>query len=471
MPFNTYTFICFFAIVLIVHTLLRNWRAQKINLLIASYLFYSAWNPVFVLLLIFSTVADWVIANKIHYAKESWEKKRFLIFSLVINLGLLAYFKYGNFFLENFAELINAAGVNYQPAKADIILPVGISFYTFQTLSYTIDVYRGKISPSKSLTDYALYVAFFPQLVAGPIVRASDFLPQCETPRRASQDQLGWGLALLTMGLFIKIIFADAIFAPVVDKVYENPQQFGKVETWAAIFAFSGQIFCDFSGYSTCAIGAALCLGFILPDNFKAPYAALGFRDFWHRWHISLSTWLRDYLYISLGGNRVSSARTQLNIIMTMLIGGLWHGASWLFIMWGGLHGLYLVIENILRRFVKVQIKGVIEIALIVLTFLIVSLTWVFFRAENFKDAIQIFNNLILSNSTKELTLSGEELGLSLLASFILVTWHILIRNDSIEVFYKNISPYSRGLLLTSQLLIIYLFASGDDRAFIYFQF
>lgn len=472
MPFNTYTFICFFAIVLVLHTLLRNWQAQKINLLIASYLFYSAWNPVFVLLLMFSSLADWILAHKIHNSEQAPVKKQFLILSLLINLGLLAYFKYGNFFLENIVQLINTTDFNYQPAKADIILPVGISFYTFQTLSYTIDVYRGKITPGKSLTDYALYVAFFPQLVAGPIVRASDFLPQCETPRRATQDQLGWGLALLTMGLFVKIIFADTIFAPVVDKVYENPQQFGNVETWTAIFAFSGQIFCDFSGYSTCAIGAALCLGFILPDNFKAPYAAVGFRDFWHRWHISLSTWLRDYLYISLGGNRASTARTQVNLMVTMLIGGLWHGASWLFILWGGLHGIYLVIENALRRIIKLEAKGVIEIALILFTFLMVSLTWVFFRAKTLSDAIQIFNNLAISSpSSKELTLSGEEIGLALFASLILIVWQVLIRKHSIESFYKNISPLSRGLLLTSQLLIIFLFASGDDRAFIYFQF
>ncbi|MEK8015506.1 MAG: MBOAT family O-acyltransferase, partial [Candidatus Parabeggiatoa sp.] len=347
---------------------------------------------------------------------------------MVINLGLLGYFKYGAFLLENTIHLLSTVGIIFQPASFDIILPVGISFYTFQTLSYSLDVYRGKLKPGNSLLDYALYVSFFPQLVAGPIVRAGDFLPQCEKPRRASQDQLGWGLSLLTIGLFMKIILADTLFAPVVDKVYDNPEQFGNIETWTAILSFSGQIFCDFAGYSTCAIGIALCLGFVLPDNFKAPYAALGFKDFWQRWHISLSSWFRDYVYISLGGNRLSVTRTHLNVMITMLIAGLWHGASWMFVLWGGLHGFYLFIENKIRASIhsNVQRSWVTQLALIILTYLIVSLTWILFRAENLNDAAIILSHLYSSSShPNRMILSFFEINMALLASFVLLAWHI----------------------------------------------
>jgi alginate O-acetyltransferase complex protein AlgI len=471
MPFNTYTFFAFFIILLVVHYSLRNWKAQKINLLIASYLFYSAWNPAFVLLLLLSTACDWVIAKKIHQSRDLKKRKGYLILSLAFNLGLLGYFKYGGFLVDNSIYFLNLMGIDFQPAKLDIILPVGISFYTFQTLSYSIDVYREKIKPGKSLLDYALFVSFFPQLVAGPIVRAADFIPQCETPRKASKDQFGWGLSLLTIGLFMKIIIADTLLAPVVDKVYQAPEYFGSIETWAAIFAFSGQIFCDFSGYSTCAIGVALCLGFVLPDNFKAPYAALGFKDFWNRWHISLSTWLRDYLYISLGGNRISTSRTSINVMITMLIGGLWHGASWLFVIWGGLHGCYLIIENKIRIYFVKEINFITQLLLIILTYITVSLTWVFFRAENLNDATTIFNN-IYSSSVQQPSLNGlsiTEINITLLISILLLSWHVFIRNHSVENFYTKTHPVLRGGFLLTQIIIIFLFASGDDRAFIYF--
>jgi alginate O-acetyltransferase complex protein AlgI len=474
MPFNTYTFFAFFAVLLIVHYSLRNWKAQKINLLTASYLFYSAWNPVFVLLLILSTVCDWYIAKKIFNSNHQKKRKSYLVFSLLLNLGLLSYFKYGGFFLENSIYVLSLMGVVFKPVDIDIILPVGISFYTFQTLSYSLDVYRRKIKPGKSLLDYALYVSFFPQLVAGPIVRANDFIPQCETPRKPSQDQFGWGLSLLTIGLFMKMIIADELLAPVVDKVYQAPELYGSIETWAAIFAFSGQIFCDFSGYSTCAIGAALCLGFVLPDNFKAPYAAVGFKDFWSRWHISLSTWLRDYLYISLGGNRISVRRTSINLMITMLIGGLWHGASWLFVIWGGLHGCYLIIENKIRTLHVNEVSIITRFFIIILTYIVVSLTWVFFRSQNMHDAMTIFSNIYNATPAKQSWQDGltvSEINISLLIALLLLFWHIYIRESSIESFYSKIHPIFRSVLLLSQIAIIFLFSSGDDRAFIYFQF
>jgi len=473
MPFNTYTFICFFFILLAIHYSLKNWKAQKANLLIASYLFYAAWNPAFIVLLYLSTLGDWILAKKIYTSSTAASKRIYLALSLGLNLGLLGYFKYGSFLLENSIQALALVGINYQPVPMDIILPIGISFYTFQTLSYSLDVYRGKLKPGNSLLDYSLYVSFFPQLVAGPIVRAGDFLPQCEVPRKASLDQFGWGLSLLTIGLFMKIIIADTILAPVVDTVYSNPTESGTIETWVAIFAFSGQIFCDFSGYSTCAIGIALCLGFILPDNFKAPYAALGFRDFWRRWHISLSSWLRDYVYISLGGNRGLAIRTSVNIMITMLVGGLWHGATWMFVIWGGLHGLFLVIENWFRIHLPVNnLTQLTKVLLIIVTYVLVSLTWVFFRAENIDHASLLLSHLILSGQRYTYPiLSNTEVSLALLTSFSLLAWQIYQRESTLEGFFSRLHPIARGLILASQLIIIYLYASGDDRAFIYFQF
>ena len=272
-----------------------------------------------------------------------------LVASLAVNLGLLGFFKYRVFFLENFVALLNSVGVDFHPARPSIILPVGISFYTFQTLSYTLDIYMGKMKPARSFLDYALFVTFFPQLVAGPIVRAAHFLPQCEDARRTTLSQLGWGLSLILFGLFQKSVIADGLMAPVVERVYDSGEVLSFGAGWVGTLAFAMQIFCDFSGYSTCAIGTAMCLGFWLPVNFRSPYAAIGFSDFWRRWHVSLSSWLRDYLYIPLGGNRKGTARTYVNLMITMLLGGLWHGASWNFVIWGGLHGVYLIVERLLK--------------------------------------------------------------------------------------------------------------------------
>jgi len=348
MVFNSLTFLVFFCVVLGLHQLPLPWRVKKGNLLAASYLFYAAWNPIFVLLLWTSTIVDWFVAKWIVRTDGRAGKRGILLLSLVVNLGFLGYFKYGTFLLENWAGLLKVFGLTYHPLVSPIVLPVGISFYTFETLSYTLEVYRGQVPPWDSFLDFALFVAFFPHLVAGPIVRAADFLPQCRTPKRVTAPQLGWGLSLLAFGLFEKVVVADALLAPVADQVYSSWEKAGCFDAWIGTLAFSGQIFFDFAGYSLCAIGAALCLGFVLKDNFHLPYAAIGFSDFWRRWHLSLSTWLRDYLYISLGGNRRGEARTYVNLMLTMLIGGLWHGASWRFVVWGGLHGMYLIVERIL---------------------------------------------------------------------------------------------------------------------------
>ncbi|HEX5132591.1 MAG TPA: MBOAT family O-acyltransferase, partial [Candidatus Krumholzibacteria bacterium] len=396
MIFNSLTFVVFFAVVLGLHSLPLPWRVKKFNLLVASYVFYAAWNPPFVILLWLSTIVDW-FASRWMYASPTRRSRRLLMLaSLVTNLGLLGFFKYGTFLLDNFVVLMRAFGVEYSPPASHIVLPVGISFYTFQTLSYTLDVYRGRCKPWDSGLDFALYVTFFPQLVAGPIVRATDFLPQLVEPKRASGRYLSWGLTLLAIGLFEKMILADSICAPVSDMVYSATAQAGMLDAWIGTLAFSAQIFFDFSGYSTCAIGAAMCLGFALPDNFLYPYGAVGFSDFWRRWHISLSTWLRDYLYIPLGGNR--KGNVNVNLMTTMLLGGLWHGAGWTFVAWGGLHGAYLVGERGARRlwgeaaWVR---RELVRFALGVATYVLVCFTWVFFRAHTFADAWRVIRAML----------------------------------------------------------------------------
>ena len=349
MVFNSLTFAVFFATVLGLYYATRSWTARKAVLLVSSYLFYAAWNPPFVLLIWISTIIDWYAARALAQQTDLTRKRLLLAVSVCSNLGLLSFFKYGNFFLDNFVATVAVLGIDYSPPELDIILPVGISFYTFQTLSYSIDVYRGSLKPTRSFLDFALFVTFFPQLVAGPIVRAADFLPQCVQPRKLEPGYFGWGVTLMTIGIFQKVVLADSLVAPVADRVYAPGAATTFGDAWIGTLAFSAQIFFDFAGYSTVAIGAALCLGFALPDNFRSPYASRGFSEFWRRWHISLSSWLRDYLYISLGGNRISYRRTTINLAMTMLLGGLWHGASWRFIVWGALHGIYLVVERVLR--------------------------------------------------------------------------------------------------------------------------
>ncbi|HPF37866.1 MAG TPA: MBOAT family protein [Phycisphaerae bacterium] len=471
MIFNSLTFLVFFGIVLCLHMAPLSWRAKKLNLLVASYIFYAAWNPPFVALIWLSTLVDWFAAKWMNASDNPNRRRALMLVSLVTNLGLLGYFKYGGFLLENFVELLRMSGVSYRPPTSNIVLPVGISFYTFQTLSYTIDVYRRNLQPCKSFLDFALFVTFFPQLVAGPIVRASDFLPQCAEPRQANPRQLGWGFCLLAVGLFEKVVLADGILAPVADQVYDNATGVGFVDAWLGTIAFSGQIFCDFAGYSTCAIGAAMCLGFVLPDNFRFPYAAMGFSDFWRRWHISLSTWLRDYLYIPLGGNRHGRVRTNVNLMATMLIGGLWHGASWRFVVWGGLHGLYLVAERVARHFwsdAQWAQRRYGRVFLAALTYLLVCVTWVFFRAPDFGAAWEVVTAMFTRPPgfpTQPFAIGSVGL---VTACLLIGQW--MLRDSSIEATADKLPSWARSLVLIAILVSLAL-VQEDDRAFIYFQF
>jgi D-alanyl-lipoteichoic acid acyltransferase DltB (MBOAT superfamily) len=472
MTFNSLTFLVFFAIVLAIHHLPISARARKLNLVAFSYLFYAAWNPPFVALLWLSTTVDWVVSGRMGRNPSPAKRKALLIVSLSTNLGLLATFKYGDFLLSNFSQLLSSFGIAYQPPAMNIILPVGISFYTFQTLSYTIEVYRGRLKPWPSLLDFALFVSFFPQLVAGPIVRATDFLPQCIEPRRATRNQLSWGLTMLTIGVAQKVVLADTLLAPVVDKVYDASASAGSLIAWIATFAFSAQIFFDFAGYSSCAIGIALCLGFTLPANFRSPYAAVGFSDFWRRWHISLSSWLRDYLYISLGGNRKGLKRTQVNLVITMLLGGLWHGASWNFVVWGGLHGGYLLIERVAQVIVggaRWTQLWVVRFAAGTLTYLLVCIAWVFFRAQSFSDAANILHALF-HYVPNAIPIPGRELLLAAPTIIMMLVTHLLLRNTTFDQVWARVPWWIQSIFLSILLMSVAL-VPGADRAFIYFQF
>lgn len=466
MLFNSLSFLVFFAVVLLLHHFLSPGRPRRTLLLVASYLFYAAWNPPYLLILIFSTVLDWWLARRIWYASNPAHRKLLLLASLVANLSLLGFFKYGSFALENAQALLALAGVSYVPPEWDIVLPVGISFYTFASLSYTIDVYRREIEADTPILEYALFVAFFPHLVAGPIVRAKVLLPQIATAREATKDQLGWGLTLVVLGLFCKSVLADACLAPVVDAVYGMPEAHPGLGAVAGIFGFAGQIYFDFGGYSLCAIGLALCFGYAFPDNFRFPYGARGFSDFWRRWHISLSTWLRDYLYIPLGGNRRGEWRTCRNLMLTMLIGGLWHGASWMFVAWGGLHGSYLIAERWLRRARPRWFVGAPnDVVVTLVTFLLVCLAWIPFRAPDIHAAVGV----LAASFHKGGATQAEWLALLVVAASF--AWQWRVRDSSLEEMANEWSGLVRTAAAAACMIGVFLASGGDDRAFIYFQF
>lgn len=473
MLFNSLTFVLFIAIVLGVFSLRLPWKLRKSFLLLASYAFYAAWSPPFVVLLWISTAVDWLVARRMYREQHKGMRRLLLWVSLAVNLGMLGFFKYGTFLLEAFRDLLAMVDIAYQPPEVSIILPIGISFYTFQTLSYTIDVYLRRSEPEESFLDFALFVTFFPQLVAGPIVRPYQLIPQFKHPVRATRDQLFWGLLLFTIGLFEKVILADAALSAISDTVFNSPKPVACLDAWAAVLAFSGQIFFDFAGYSMCAIGISMSLGFSLPDNFRCPYAAIGFSDFWQRWHISLSGWLRDYLYIPLGGNRQGPRRTQINLMLTMLLGGLWHGAAWRFVVWGGIHGGYLVIERWLQRLFPREtpsMQSLFRIPLALATFLAVSLTWVLFRAETFSGAIDIYAALlglhddpVLWLETFDFLLCGTVVG-----GMLTVQW--VMRDRRLEDVVSQ-CPWWAIALFWSTLLTLIVLARGQSNAFIYFQF
>ena len=490
MVFNSYTFIAFFIVMLLLHNMPFSWKTKKINLLIASYIFYAAWNPPFILLLWLSTVVDFFVGRALYNQENKYKRRLLLVVSLIGNLGMLCFFKYGGFLLENFTHLVNALGANYHPAKPNIILPAGISFYTFTTLCYTIDMYKRKSKPVKSMLDFSLFVTFFPHLVAGPIVRPPQLVPQFETARKATQKQLLQGLFLVSLGLFMKVVLADSMLSGSANEVFNSHDRLSTLDAWMGVLAFSGQIFLDFAGYSTCAIGVASCLGFVLPENFLYPYAAIGFSDFWRRWHITLSSWLRDYLYIPLGGNRHGKFRTYISLMITMLLGGLWHGANWTFVVWGALHGFYLWVEKFIKDVRKVPLplavtaEGIKEghgtdlirsktfanFMLAMVTFFFINVTWVFFRAPDFTSAWRMLTSMF--SPVKDGTVLLTTLSIIKVSVIIvlMVSFHWIMRNTRVLQEAEKIPWWLLGIIW-SVLLLLLIWSQESSSSFIYFQF
>ena len=400
MLFNSVEFVIFFVAVVAVYYLTPH-RLRWILLLGASYGFYMAWEPSYILLIVFSTLVDYSAAIQMHRARTSRARTAWLLASLGGNCGLLFVFKYFNLFNDTARSVFRSLGTGYGVPDLDFLLPVGISFYTFQTLSYTIDVYRGARKPETHLGKFALYVSFFPQLVAGPIERSTRLLPQFFRRVEFNYERTVSGLQLMLWGFFKKIVIADTL-AIYVDAVYGSPGQFTALPVILATYGFAFQIYCDFSGYSDIAIGAARILGFDLMQNFRQPYFARSIADFWSRWHISLSTWFRDYLYIPLGGNRVVKWRWHFNLLFVFLVSGLWHGAEWTFVVWGALHGGYLLAsiwtKDLRERANRIlgldRLPRVHSLLQIVFTFHLVLLGWVFFRANSFAEAFQILRSI-----------------------------------------------------------------------------
>lgn len=460
MLFTEFRFVAFFLSIFAVHWLLPRNRARKLWLLAASWSFYAAWDWRFLALIAASTLIDYSVGRGLAATQEEARRRGLLAVSLVGNLGILGFFKYYNFFAASAAEFTSWLGLGLPLATLEIVLPLGISFYTFQTLSYTIDVYRRKMEPSRSLTDFALFVSFFPQLVAGPIVRAKDFLPQLSDTRRLADIGLRVPLARFLVGFVKKACIADQI-AVVIDPVFADPALFDTSTLWLSSLLYSLQIYCDFSGYSDMAIACAALLGYHLPENFGFPYLAPTIQEFWRRWHVTLTTWFRDYLYIPLGGNRVGSIRLAINLSTVFLLCGLWHGAAWTFVVWGVYHGFFLSFE----RFVPVRRLPLWLGHAYVL--LVVSCGFVIFRSVDL-PAAGVFLSGLVPGGTEGTSAIGEGWW-ALLAGFGLV--HVALSRWSYEAPVVRAPGWAFAGAYGALVALALPWAAGQYEPFIYFQF
>lgn len=462
----------FLAFSLIYVALRKQTTARLLFVSVFSYYFYYKSSGFYFFLLGIVTVTDFCIARIMEHTEGNGKRKFLVLVSVCVNLGLLCYFKYTNFFYEMLSPLW---GGNFSPL--DIFLPVGISFFTFQSLSYTIDVYRGDLKPLHNLLDYIFYVSFFPQLVAGPIVRARDFIPQIRQPLFVSNEMFGQGVFFILSGLFKKAVISDYISVNFVERIFENPSLYSGIENLFGVYGYALQIYCDFSGYSDMAIGLALLLGFRFPINFNSPYKADSVTDFWHRWHISLSTWLKDYLYISLGGNRKGKLRTYINLILTMLLGGLWHGASWNFIVWGGLHGVALAVHKFFRSLTgkdkNYRSTGIRRFFAVVITFHFVCFCWIFFRNTTFEGSMSMITQIFTSFHPE---LFGQLLS-GYWKVFLLMGVGFLLHlcpdkwQSSCSDMVVRMSLPVQAILVIILIFIVIQVKSSDIQPFIYFQF
>ena len=488
MLFNSLQFVIFFPIVIILYFLIP-YKKRWILLLIASYYFYMCWKVDYILLIIISTLIDYICSNKMSRIKEKVKRKKWLLISIFSNIGILFGFKYFNFFSENIQTLFNNYNVFYEMPLFNVLLPVGISFYTFQTLSYTIDVYNNKTPAQRHLGVFAVYVSFFPQLVAGPIERSNHLLPQFFREHDFSYIRVKAGLQKMLWGFFKKIVIADNL-AILVDGVYNNVDNYSGLTLIVATIFFTFQIYCDFSGYSDIAIGTAKVMGFELRENFKRPYFSKSIREFWQRWHITLSTWFRDYVYIPLGGNRTIKWRWYYNIFITFLVSGLWHGANWTFVIWGALHGTYLIIALVLTNpkkqfssLIQKQSKSFNKLLDVTITFILVAFAWIFFRANNLDDAIYIISNLFVNYNEilnlSELRTQFRGIGLfqeDLIKCFLLISALFLYSSyERSGNVWERLQEKPKWIRWSIYYILVYgiLFIAPHSNVnnFIYFQF
>jgi len=481
--FSSGMFMMMFAIFIVIYTLLRNKSLPRTLFVVAfSYYFYYKSSGVYFFLLAIVTCSDYIIGEWLSNSSRRWCRKLLVALSLAIDLGLLCYFKYTNFFGQLWADF---NGVKWD--TLEIFLPVGISFFTFQSLSYIIDIYRRKIEPVDNLLDYAFYVSFFPQLVAGPIVRASDFIPQIYKPVYITRTMLGTGFWFILIGLFKKAVISDYISINFVQRVFENPVQFSGIENLLGAYGYGMQIYCDFSGYSDMAIGLALLMGFHFNINFNNPYKAVSVTDFWRRWHISLSTWLRDYVYISLGGNRKGKMRQYLNLFITMLLGGLWHGASLNFVMWGALHGTALALHKMwmtITRSAKFVQTKVWNVLMVIFTFHFVIFAWLLFRNADITWN-GLFHNGDWGNLGVMLSQITHHFQPELLFSVLLNYWHVFVLivlgytlhfvPDKLSALCRSafvkMPAYFYVIALVFLIVVIVQVKTSEIQPFIYFQF
>lgn len=488
MVFNSFTFVIFFIIVTVLYFWLPYKHRWKM-LLVASYIFYMTWSVKYSLLLAASTAITFISGLAIE--KFPRYKRSAVAISIISNIGILILFKYANFSIEIANGIFKWVGTSTQWSYLDLMLPVGISFYIFQALSYTIDVYKGRIGVEKNFFFYALFVSFFPQLVAGPIEKASHLLPQLKKNFDFSYDRARDGLQLVIWGMFKKVVIANRL-AIYVDQVYNNVGSFGPVELTMASIMFAFQIYCDFSGYSDIAIGIARVMGYDLMKNFNRPYFARSIGDFWHRWHISLSTWFQQYLYIPLGGNRVSVPRHYFNLFFTFLVSGIWHGANWTFIAWGALHGLVLVLEAIFKRIKNPSVRKnpILDSVKVVWVFFIVVFAWIFFRANNITDAFTIIRTIAggagefinvqnwvefwggLKFATFNNTVTHAVINSLIIFSVFLLIFMQWLHKDDTVVEYLNKKPIWARWIFNYVVIITFLLAGlFDNSQFIYFSF
>lgn len=479
MIFNSIDFALFLPIVFILYWWVAdlNLRVQNLLVVLASYFFYGWWDWRFLSLILFSTIVDYSIGIGLLKAKGQKKRKLLLWTSILVNLGFLGFFKYYNFFLDNFIAAFSMFGQDISASSLEIILPVGISFYTFQTLSYTIDVYKEKLEPTKDFVAFAAFVSFFPQLVAGPIERASHLLPQFYKKRQLNEAECIDGLHQILWGLIKKVVVADRL-AIVVNEIYNYPTEYHGFVLVLGTVLFAFQIYCDFSGYSDIAIGTAKLFGFDLMKNFNTPYFSSSLSEFWRRWHISLSTWFRDYVYIPLGGNRKTKGRWYLNLMIVFVVSGFWHGASWTFIIWGAIHGVVLILEAMLN--LRPPSTKFAKLIRTISIFIIVCFGWIFFRANSLGDAVYIIGDVLNYSNYKLSQLSlyivpvekETVFAIDILLSVLLVISLLSAEYLFSEKYsFKELRYRYRLPVYVIGIWVVFMLGAFEKNEFIYFQF